>query len=363
MKPLYINGMSCISPQPTFDLRHLPFETKEYVTSRLSCIEPDYTPFIDPKASRRMGRLLKYGTTAGLQALRDAGPQTPEGGLNTIMIPDAICTGTGFGLLDDSGKFLMNVIEANEGVVSPTAFIQSTHNTVSSNIALMVGCHAHNNTFAHKGFSFESALTDAQMLMGENSSMKNILVGAYDEVTGYSQAVMHRLGLLRDDSSNLHLLSEPGKGTIAGEGAAFFVLSKEPAEQCYAVYRGNNIVYKTASADVLKNRIDKFLINNGLKLSDIDIVLSGLCGDIRRDAILAELNSGYFQGQTILGYKHLCGEYMTSTGFALWATAMMAREGEIPAQMMLKDKGRKPRHILICNAYKDDYTMILVSVA
>jgi 3-oxoacyl-[acyl-carrier-protein] synthase II len=354
MKPLYINGMGCISPQPTFDLKDLPFETKEYVTSRLSCIEPDYTPFIDPKASRRMGRLLKYGTTAGLQALKDS---------CLDIKPDAICTGTGFGLLDDSGKFLMNVIEANEGVVSPTAFIQSTHNTVSSNIALMVSCHAHNNTFAHKGFSFESALTDAQMLAGESDAINNILVGAYDEVTGYSQAIMHRLGLLREDSSNLHLLSEPGKGTIAGEGAAFFVMGKAECIHTYALYRGNRIVYKPKTLDALKAKVESLLKINDLRLSDIDVVISGLCGDVKRDAKLAELNSGYFQEQTILGYKHLCGEYMTSTGFALWAAAMIAREGEIPAQMMLKDKGRKPRHILICNAYKDDYTMILVSVA
>jgi hypothetical protein len=227
----------------------------------------------------------------------------------------------------------------------------------------MVGCHAHNNTFAHKGFSFESALTDAQMLAGESDTVNNILVGAYDEVTGYSQAVMHRLGLLREDSSNLHLLSDPGKGTIAGEGAAFFVMGKSECIHTYALYRGNSIVYKPRTTDVLKARVESLLKINDLRLSDIDVVISGLCGDIKRDAKLAELNSGYFADQTILGYKHLCGEYMTSTGFALWAAAMMAREREITAQMILNDKGRQPRHILICNAYKDDYTMILVSVA
>ena len=100
MRELYINGMSCISPQPSFDKANFPFEAKEYYTSRLSCIEPDYKPYLDPMASRRMGRLLKYGTTAGLQALRDAG----------VSVPDSISTGTGLGLLDDSGKFLKNVI-------------------------------------------------------------------------------------------------------------------------------------------------------------------------------------------------------------------------------------------------------------
>jgi len=224
MKPLYINGLSCISPQPTFG-GEFPFEVKQYDSGRLSCIEPDYGPYIDPKASRRMGRLLKYGTASGLQALRDASPQTPEGGLNAYLIPDAISTGTGFGLLDDSGKFLKNVTEADEGVVSPTAFIQSTHNTVSSNIALAVGCKGHNNTFVHKGLSFESALLDAQMLVREDPAIQNVLVGAYDEITDYSYSIMQRLRLIRSTPyANLELLQKPGSGTVAGEGAAFFLL-------------------------------------------------------------------------------------------------------------------------------------------
>ena len=232
MTPLYINGLSCISPQPTFE-KQFPFVVPKHESGRLSCIEPDYSPYIDPKASRRMGRLLKYGTTAGLQALRDA----------QVTSPDAISTGTGFGLLDDSGRFLKNVTEADEGIVSPTAFIQSTHNTVSSNIALIVGCKGHNNTFVHKGFSFESALLDARMLMSEKSAMQNMLVGAYDEITDYSYTIMQRLHLIRETPiSNLDLLSKPGSGTIAGEGAAFFLLSKEKSAHTYARLHGSDIL-------------------------------------------------------------------------------------------------------------------------
>lgn len=352
MKPLYINGTSCISPQPTFGTG-FPFEAREYAGARLSCIEPDYSPYIDPKLSRRMGRLLKYGTTAGLQALRDAG----------VQVPDAISTGTGFGLLDDSGKFLKNVIDAAEGVVSPTAFIQSTHNTVSSNIALAIGCHAHNNTFAHKGFSFESALTDAQMLAGESDTMRNILVGAYDEVTDYSYQIMQRLGLIRGEAaSNLDLLKTPGKGTIAGEGAAFFVLSPGRTDHSYALYRGNKLLYKPGSAQVLSEAITGWLAQQEVALSDV-AVLSGLCGDARRDVLLEEVNEGPFASNSVLAYKHLSGEYMTSSAFALWAAAKVLHTGAIPPSMVRRGGGNRPRHILICNSYKNDYALILLSVA
>ena len=299
-----------------------------------------------------MGRLLKYGTTAGLQALRDAG----------IASPDAISTGTGFGLLDDSGKFLKNVTEADEGVVSPTAFIQSTHNTVSSNIALTVGCKGHNNTFVHKGFSFESALLDAQMLVAEDQAIKNILVGAYDETTDYSSAIMQRLRLIRDPRvSNIELLQKPGAGTIAGEGAAFFLLSKEKTDHTYARMLGTDILYKPQSLQKIRGKLDQFLSKNHLELSDIDIIISGLCGDTKRDEVLQSLNDSHFSAQTILGYKHLCGEYMTSSAFAMWIGAMIVRTGKIPAQMKLLDKERAPKKILICNAYKNDYAFILIS--
>ena len=351
MMPLYINGLSCISPQPTFG-GDFPFEVKQYDSSRLPCIEPDYSPYIDPKASRRMGRLLKYGTTAGLQALKDAG----------INSPDAISTGTGFGLLDDSGKFLKNVTETDEGVVSPTAFIQSTHNTVSSNIALTVGCKGHNNTFVHKGFSFESALLDAQMLTAEDPAIKNILVGAYDETTDYSYTIMQRLRLIRDTpGSNLGLLKKPGSGSITGEGAAFFLLSKEKTQHTYAKFLGSEILFKPKSSDSVIAKLEAFLTKHKLNLSDIDVVISGLCGDTKRDEILRALNDKYFTTQTILGYKHLCGEYMTSSAFAMWMASMIVQTGQIPSQTLLQDKERAPKYILICNTYKSDNAFILLS--
>jgi 3-oxoacyl-[acyl-carrier-protein] synthase II len=349
---LYINGLSCISPQPTFQTSVFSWEVAKCDSARLACIEPDYAHYIDAKASRRMGRLLKYGTTAGLSALRDA----------EVATPDAITTGTGFGLLDDSGKFLKNVTEGDEGIVSPTAFIQSTHNTVSSNIALSVGCYGHNNTFVHKGFSFESALLDAAMLMEEDPAIQNILAGAYDEITDYSFTIMQRLRLIRDTPiSNMDLLQKPGSGTIAGEGAAFFLLSREKGTHTYARLHGTDILYKPRSADRVTSRIEAFLARHRMVLSDIDIVLSGICGDVRRDEMLVGLNDHYFTTQTILAYKHLCGEYMTSSAFAFWLGSVIAKSRTILPETIIRDAHRPCSRILICNAYNEDYAFILLS--
>ena len=299
-----------------------------------------------------MGRLLKFGTTAGLKALKEA----------EVSVPDAICTGTGFGLLDDSGKFLKNVTEANEGVVSPTSFIQSTHNTVSSNIALIVGCKTHNNTFTHKGFSFETALTDAQLIMGESDAIQNVLAGAYDETTDYSFDIMKRLKLIRKDATNSDdLFTYRQAGTIAGEGSAFYVLSKIKQEASYAEFHGTSILFNPSSAEVLAQKLDAFLKEREMTIADVDVLLSGICGDQKRDEKLIELNENYFSNQTIIGYKQLCGEYMTSSAFALWLGSMMAKTGSLPDKGIIKDAGRKLKIILICNAYKKGYTFTLLS--
>ncbi len=47
-------------------------------------------------------------------------------------MPGAIITGTALGCLEDTVTFLTRMIELNEELLPPTAFIQSTHNTVAA---------------------------------------------------------------------------------------------------------------------------------------------------------------------------------------------------------------------------------------
>src|SRR6202000_3232451 len=113
-----------------------------------------------------------------------------------IEAPDAIITGTAFACMEDTITFLTRIVEQDEELLPPTAFIQSTHNTVAAQIALMLQCHEYNNTFVHKGISFESALIDALMLLNEQEA-DNILVGGTDDMVDTSFKVLTRLGLYR----------------------------------------------------------------------------------------------------------------------------------------------------------------------
>ena len=214
---MYIRATGNISPQNTFGHPLFLAEPVLYTGNRLTCIEPDYKQFIDVKMIRRMSRIIKMGVAAASDCLQEA----------QLEVPDAIITGTAYGCLEDTGIFLSKMVEQKEEMLTPTAFIQSTHNTVGAQIALMLHCHKYNNTFVHMVFSFESALMDAMMLLQEKTAA-NVLVGGVDEITAVSHSILTRFnGFIqrREPLLNSDLYASGTKGTIAGEGAAFFFIS------------------------------------------------------------------------------------------------------------------------------------------
>ena len=123
---IYINGIGNISPQATFDLAQNTAVVKSS-TAFMACQEPSYKQYIPRKQLRRMSRAVRMGLTVAHKALEEAQPSAI----------DAIITGTAWGCVKDTEKFLETIIENNEQYLTPTAFVQSTHNTVAGQIALM----------------------------------------------------------------------------------------------------------------------------------------------------------------------------------------------------------------------------------
>lgn len=304
----YINSIGLISPQSTIEDGH-------YV-----CAEPVYKDFINPVQLRRMSRILKMGLGASSICINNL----PE-----VEI-DAIIVGTGLACITDLEKFLFSVLDENEQVLSPTPFINSSHNTVASQIAMMHKITGYNNTYCHRGSSFEPALQDALMLLNENDA-KHILVGGIDE---YSQHYV----IMMNQERNM-------KNVMLGEGAVFFILEKELKGDTFAEFKDihsflimNHEDLNDENSKFIKTEISEFLIKNSLDTADIDLFVSGKNGNCITDGIYDELEKDYFQNSEIVYYKHLCGEYMTSTAYAM---ALAARH--------LKDQKRK--HALIYNHY------------
>jgi 3-oxoacyl-[acyl-carrier-protein] synthase II len=352
MKPLYIIGSGCISPQRTFDENYF-FETvSPRVNNKLFCQEPDYTNYFDPMAVRRMSRILKFGTAAAKIALADA----------AVAEPDIIATGTGLGCLTDSELFLTNITKSNEGLVSPTAFIQSTHNTVSSLVALQIKSHKPNNTFSNRGFSFESAMLEALMIAAEDSDAINFLIGAYDELSDYSFDIMSRMGAFKKETyESDNFFSEGSSGVVAGEGATYFMLSKTLSAKTYCRLLGCKMIFQPENDVVFTKSINAFLETNRISIDDVDVVMSGISGDSKRDKILQVVNKNLFVNQTIVAFKHLCGEYMTAAAFGVWLGVNMIKRQQIPDATIIHNRNKKPNTILVCNAYKNYYSLTLLA--
>lgn len=349
----YIRSAASISAQNTFGETGFLTDVVTYQSTRLKAIEPDYKNYVDPKLIRRMSHVIKMGVAAAKDCLDKA----------EISMPDAIITGTAFGIMEDTVTFLTRIIEMQEEMLPPTSFIQSTHNTVAAQIALMLQCHNYNNTFVHKGISFESALLDALMLINEGEA-GNILVGGIDEMIDTSFKVLTRLGLYkRHPVYNLSLFKEQSKGTIGGEGASFFVLSNQPYAHTMAELSAVKTFYNADTGLNISNSIAEFLEECSLTVADIGLLITGKNGDIKNDAPYEQLKTGMFNHTSLVNYKHLSGEYSTSSGFALWVAANIISQKTVPAILQEQEAIiDPPEKILIYNHYQHKYhSLMLVS--
>jgi 3-oxoacyl-(acyl-carrier-protein) synthase len=336
---VFIKGMASISPQQTWGDKSMMSLATEHVGNRLSCIEPDYSVWLDPRQSRRMSRIIKMGVTCSVMALRDSGYEKP----------DMIVTGTGYGCLDDTGSFLTKMISQHEQALNPTPFIQSTHNSIGAQIALLLHCQDYNQTYSQGAFSFEHALFDGMLLLGE-SAEKTVLLGGLDETTAASHAIHERFGIYRKEAvRNLDLFKVQGAGTIAGEGASFFVLSANGNTPVIASVERVATFYKP-SLSSLKTGVEEFLSACSLTVNDVDLLLSGKNGDTRCDEDTAVIESLFSSG-SLAAYKHLCGEFPVASAFAVWLAARMLHENFIPDVVKCRDTGRKLRNVLIYNPY------------
>ncbi|MCW3463398.1 beta-ketoacyl synthase chain length factor [Chitinophaga nivalis] len=304
--------MAAISPQDTFDGNIFSAPLVHTNSNRFSCVEPDYKPFIPANSLRRMTRVLKIGLTTALKCIQESG----------ITTPGPIVTGTGKGSLQDTERFIREIVQYEETALNPTPFIQSTYNSVNGLIALQQKCTAYNNTFVHRGFSFENALLDSMLLIQEGAA--HTLTGAFEEITAEHFYIKSRIGCWKQepvDSRELYTHLSPG--TIAGEGAVFFTLTGTPTPQSYAAISGFRMLYKPTT-DKLAAALQAFA-------PEADLIITGCNGDSNHAHFYETLDRS-FPGIPQLPFKHLCGEYDTAGAFGLWLAAHIIKDQQVPQQ-------------------------------
>jgi 3-oxoacyl-(acyl-carrier-protein) synthase len=352
MKKTYINGVGCLSAQKTFDTVFLEEAVLNENDNVLPIVTPDYKNYISPVAIRRMAKGVKNGIVASTLAMEDAGVENL----------DAIITGTGIGCIEDSDKFLKALLDNNEEFLTPTSFIQSTHNTVGSQIALGLQCKAYNFTYVNAAVSFESAVIDAKMQI-ESGEASTILIGGIDEMNDYTAQLYKLAGFIKKDAEGTFpVLNSHSKGVVYSEGATFFVLEDKKTASSYAEIIDLEII-NNLRIDQVEAKIIHFLKENNIEIEDIDAVILGINGDVTFDGYYKNITEGILKNTPQVYYKHLSGEYNTASAFGLWVGAKTIKTQQIPMILKVNQLEKSAyKTILLYNQYKGiDHSFTLIS--
>lgn len=352
-KPVYVNSVGSVSPQNTLDNSMFLDEIVSYESTILNIIAPNYKDFIPPTAARRMAKGIKMSTASAKTAMA-------EGAIEENQI-DAIIVGTGLGCIGDSEKFVKDIIDNDEQYLTPTRFIQSSHNTVAGQIALGMGCKGHNFTYVHSAVSFESSLMDAKMQLKADEA-QYILVGGVDELVAHHEDT-HRLikHIKEEPTETMSLLKSKSKGAVFSEGANFFVLSNEKKAAVYSQLLAIKTL-NTLSQEKVSDRVSRFLNENRLAISDIDLVVLGNNGDVDFDGYYDQLSEGIFKNAAQAYYKHLSGEFDTASAFGFWLGNKILRNQRIPKAVQLNStEPKKLETILLYNQYRgENHSLVLL---
>ena len=347
MKNCYINGIGNVSIQSVdFDL----FESEAAEIQILNkAQQPSYKDLIAPAMSRRMAKGVKMGIYAANKALFNA----------KMVDPQAVIVGTGLGCIEDSEKFLDAIIDNDEQFLTPTAFIQSTHNTVAAQIALHLQCKAYNFTYVNGANSFESALFDAFMQL-KHFNKQNVLIGGVDEIAPYTFSMYEMIGKVKQSGEEVNFKNPQAKGIALAEGATFFALSSNKTNNSYAEVL--DVMLFNAFKDDETNEINTFLKKNNLSITDLDVVFFGVNADAyqqefynRMKAVFNEIPQGY--------YQHISGSYDTASAFGLKVAAEIIQKQQFPKTIQYNNiEPTKIQKVLMINQFNNtDFSFVLLS--
>ena len=230
---IYINSAAHISNQEPFCEKWF-IEPIIYNERYVRSIEPDFSAYISPMIARRMGKVLKRALATALHVVNET--NTPK--------PDAIITGTGLGCIENTEKFLVAMLENNEQLLPPTYFMQSTHNTISSQIAVHLQSQGYNSTYSHRGTSFDSALFDAFMQF-ELGEISTALVSGHDELTPDYFLLLDKIGYWKKGEISEEILRKGNTtGAFASECSISFMLGNLQKPDTLCQLKAMELLYK-----------------------------------------------------------------------------------------------------------------------
>ncbi len=278
-----VSGFPC--PVPAFQVKPELLKDKEVL-----------------KGMRRADRLSKLALLSAWDAWQDAGP------LKVAPERIGIVLATGLGPHARTFKFLDGILDFDDTSVSPTDFSHSVHNAAAGYIANRLGANGPVQTITDFDSGFSHALTLAECWL-EEQRCDTVLLGTAEELGDVMLNVCKHLLHIPETGAAPPFQFETKPSVIPGEGAAFFVLSRQPeGNDSYASITANRNI--TSSSSGLTTHPD-------LTILDAD----GLSGNQTHYAEKTQEKNAQFAN-----YTPCFGSMMTGIALQCAAAALMIKK-------------------------------------
>jgi len=260
--------------------------------------------FVPKKSLRRIDHFSQMAILGAYLALQDAGMPSLTGQRTGLVV----CSG--YGAANTTFSFLDSIIDNGDVCASPTLFSNSVHNAAAGHISILMELDGPCLTVSQFEMSVSSGLISACLWL-EEGRVDQVLFGAVDEycnVLGYCWRRFFGEG----NNGIMTPLSPDRQSAIPGEGAAFFLLSRDKAGSSrYASVR-----------DVRMGRLD----DNGISCPEDAILILGADGHSRCDEPYINFIS---QGTEAACYSPLYGSLPIGQAFDMAIAALSIKKGRI----------------------------------
>ena len=263
---------------------------------------------LSPAQVRRLKRFPRLALSLAKDAYENS---------NDPNTPGAVFMGTGWGALSETADFLERLFETEEQFPSPTDFVGSVHNAAAGQIAMQFNATGANLTMTGGDYSFEQALTAAELMAGD--CRDGVLIVGADE---------HHLKLSPlFDGSVAKANSYPADG-----GGALYLNKGEHAK----APRIRSLFFANGQKDAAIRSVFKHVIETKPSFEErYGVILAGLPLSCRRKAesqlaTLVEMSG--FKG-VVIDYRKYTGEFASASAVAMVMAVNLLLDGRIPGSL------------------------------
>lgn len=283
------------------------------------------TDYVARRELRRIDHYARMALLGGFLALDDAGMAPAACGKLGIIVA------SGYGATTTTFNFLDSVIDNGDSYASPTNFSNSVHNVAAAYLSMQLQAFGPSLTVSQFELSMCSAVYSAVCWL-QQGRVDNVLIGGVDE----RNTVLNDYCWQRSSASNAPIARiDPFAFTqhsaIAGEGAAFLLLSKADAKTPYGYITG----LESGRLDhvVLRDDDASSRVVHGIDGNKCDVMVLGADGQLATAGLYSRLFQVHgtegARARALVSCAPCYGSLPTGQAFDLVAAALMLRDRRI----------------------------------